>query len=543
MNLQVPTHTLSLLPTLLPLLRLLPSASAYRASLLQTIQLALFNLENLRRGLARETYTAGGASTGESSISTVDTEVFAAFRTLSDDLRQSALVALPAFTRLYFASLATHSTVLFPLPAKSSLPTPSAQKSALEVLGLTKRREAAGRWVRGVIDYLAWTDPTTDVSQGDDLDDAAEALEGVLTEVETRDLYRPGQAAEAWTDVLGQVVSGCLDRLASSKSDKLREAILRVLTLTARLDYAAIQPSLARILHALANVSVEAAGTVASVAFLDYCIEFHSRSLTVPAFLELLSSALAAAYEASTPNNLLTSRPTLERLGSAISNSASSASAMRATWEALIAPIRTSLELDAGGRRDPTDSQVGEIAVEGDSPTKKRKRSTVSDTGFKTAAGATRLAAIYLSSAPETGLASLASEVESFMIDVVEDGVKSLCKVATEASSVDSSSSAKKVKKASRQKSETSHCGFNSEAPCVILGVELLELRYIAIERLRRLDVLPPADGDDPKWHLLGGKRRDGLRSVVKQGQGAEVIAAVSLMTQNAHHWLTLTEL
>lgn len=56
---QIPQHTLSQLSALLPLLAIVPSTSALGISLLTTVQFALFNLDNLRRGIARESYNAG----------------------------------------------------------------------------------------------------------------------------------------------------------------------------------------------------------------------------------------------------------------------------------------------------------------------------------------------------------------------------------------------------------------------------------------------------------------------------------------------------
>lgn len=58
---QVPQHVLSQLSSILPLLDMLDLKSPVRQSLLSTVQLALFNADNLRRGIARESYHAGNA--------------------------------------------------------------------------------------------------------------------------------------------------------------------------------------------------------------------------------------------------------------------------------------------------------------------------------------------------------------------------------------------------------------------------------------------------------------------------------------------------
>lgn len=66
---QIPSHTLANLPSLLPLLSLLPvdnvttpTAVNLRQSLLLSLQVCLFNVENLKRGIARESYNAGGSA-------------------------------------------------------------------------------------------------------------------------------------------------------------------------------------------------------------------------------------------------------------------------------------------------------------------------------------------------------------------------------------------------------------------------------------------------------------------------------------------------
>ncbi|KAL7343792.1 hypothetical protein BJY59DRAFT_146584 [Rhodotorula toruloides] len=216
---KIPSHTLSLLPTLLPLLSRLSPTSPLRTSLLQTLQLAIFNLENLRRGLARDSYTAGGASTSsQPAPSTADSELLAALASLPSTGTAAAYDAIPSLTQIYFSAVATHAETLFPLPAKATFATPSAQKSAREVLGLTKRREMAGRWIRGVIDYLSWPKEAnameTDEVGLEEVKSAA--LAGSLAVVEQNDLHRPGQAGESWDKVLPDIVSGAVSRLEGS---------------------------------------------------------------------------------------------------------------------------------------------------------------------------------------------------------------------------------------------------------------------------------------------------------------------------------------
>lgn len=58
---QVPQQILAQLPSILSLFFVLDEQSPARQSLLDTVKPALFNVENLRRGIARESYHAGSA--------------------------------------------------------------------------------------------------------------------------------------------------------------------------------------------------------------------------------------------------------------------------------------------------------------------------------------------------------------------------------------------------------------------------------------------------------------------------------------------------
>ncbi|GAA6018243.1 hypothetical protein JCM8202_000236 [Rhodotorula sphaerocarpa] len=529
---KVPSHTLSLLPNLLPLLCLLADSSPFRAALLQTVQVALFNVDNLRRGLARESYTAGAASTGETTLSTVDTELFAAFKTLPAEAIASARAALPALTRLYFGALAAHSAVLFPLPAKSNFPTPSAHKSALEVLGLTRRRELAGRWNGGVLEYLAWSPDPAKADRAEDVE-AATALAGVLQEVEAHDLYRPGQATQAWNGIFPAIAGGAVDRLADCQRSDLREAVLRVLDLCARLAFKELQPFLPRIFASLAHVGQESASSPAASSFLHFCIEYHSRSLMVTTLLELVSTAVASAYTDGIDNSLLTTTAVFDDIGTAVAGAAGSASALHSTWAALVGPVRSALnpeaEVEASG---PTDT-----GSEG--PAKKRKlASDAAPADRLAAAGHTRIAALYLRHVPDASLSTLAPLVREFADDTIDDAVKAFAEAYQDAavsSGSGDSTPAKKAKKSSRRKSNAPQHEALSSSELTVLGAELLELRYVAVERLRRSELLTK-DGNegDADWWLLRGKRREALRAVVTSGSGAEVVIAARALLQYA---------
>lgn len=251
----MPTHTLTLLPSLVPLLDRLSLTSPLRSVLLQTVQLSLFNLDNLRRGLARESYASGGSSTTQASsasTTTADSELLASLSLLPSTLRDPLYAALPSLTHIYLASLSTNSATLFPLPAKATFPTPSAQKSALEVLGLSKRRELAGRWVKGVVELTAWTTAT---SSEESETEKARGLARVLEEVEKGDLYRPGQAGDIWEGVLPSVAKGAVERLEATAvaDDSKRDATVEVLSSIHRLEYDVLHRELPRTLAVLAR--------------------------------------------------------------------------------------------------------------------------------------------------------------------------------------------------------------------------------------------------------------------------------------------------
>ncbi|GAA6050668.1 hypothetical protein JCM3770_000882 [Rhodotorula araucariae] len=538
---KIPAHTLSLLPTLLPLLSLLPSTSPFRHSLLQTVQLAIFNVENLKRGLARDSYTSGAAD--QSSASTADSELLAALAAISPSTSAAAYAALPAFTDIYSSALAMHSAVLFPLPARASFPTPSAQKSALEVLGLTKRRELAGRWVKGVLGYLGWDQAEQtmiDDAAGASGKDKAVALAGVLEQVEAADLYRSGQAADSWAGVLYGVVGGTVDRLERAMDVSVREALVGVLAVVARLDHAALAPEVPRVLAVLARTprSRSAGGTTTST-FLADLVTFHARSVSLPSFLSLLSNALAATGNvpptSCTLNSDLTTHAFSQQLGRAVSGMTGGSSAVRATWENLATPVVEALKSPSA------PVKVDEEASP--SPAKKRKLPTPSPAPTTlVAASRLRIVSLVVRNVPAPAMPALAEPLKLFVEEVVDSRLKdfvkaSLARESTVATDVESDigTPSKKDKKR-RRKSGLLVAGVDSAGvlnPEALLGAELLELRYTAIERLNREGLLQADSEDGEKWWEVRAKRREGLREVVESGTGESAVEAARTLLQH----------
>ncbi|GAA5915915.1 hypothetical protein JCM6882_001761 [Rhodosporidiobolus microsporus] len=544
---KVPQHTLGLLPKLLPLLALLEPTTPLHLTLLQTVQLAVFNLENLRRGLARETYTAVSS---QGAAATADIELLAALSPLLSTLSSPIHAVLPALTSLYLSSLAVHSAVLFPLPAKANFPTPSAQKSALEVLGLSKRRELAGRWVKGVAELLSWS--TSGEAMAVDAPvalsaTAATAVAAVLAEVEKEDLYRSGQAGEGWEGVLPAVVRGAVQRLQDSAlATAEREAIVEVLSAVAKLSYEAVEPELASVLAVLAQSPSTSTSTApATKQFLAQLVTHHSRSVSLPTFLSLLADALASTSTlplASRPaSNLLTAPSFLHTLGHALSGAVGSSTTARATYEALLAPVRDALQ----------PSTISVDGIEGDeaapSPAKKRKLSTPAASPSTTLGASSRLRvlAVFVSYVPSSALPALLDALKAFSDDLVEPRLKDFFKASTaangavEGGDADLGTPSKKDKKKRRKSSLLPSAinggGSDGEVePAVRLGVELLEVRYAALERLSREGLLEAKEGEaDEKWWVLKGKRREGLREVVEKGVGEATIVATRTLLQH----------
>ncbi|GAA6016272.1 hypothetical protein JCM10207_000453 [Rhodosporidiobolus poonsookiae] len=539
------SHTLSLLPKLLPLLSTLPHDSSFRLVLLQTIQLALFNLENLRRGLARETYAAGGAP--QAAVTLAESELLTALGTLPSDLTSHALAALPSFTRTYFAALASHSSALFPLPVKASFPTPSAQKSALEVLGLTKRREFAGRWVKSVIDYLAWSAGEkgdamqVDAAAGEAEKEKAAALAAVMREVEKDDLYRQGQADEGWSGVFSSIVAGSVTRLAGAKAADAREAIVDVLAVVAQLSYDAVEAELPAVLANLAGTPfVPSSPSTSTANFLSQLVMHHSRSLSIPTLLRLVSDALASS-PVSASNNLLTTHSFFQQVGQAIGGIVGGPAAARATYESLVGPVQASLAPSTAG---------DEEEAAGPSPTKKRKLSSDAPSPSATLSAASRLRvlALFISHVPFSALPTLVEPVKTLLHELVElhlrDFVKAAQSTASPVAADGASEAGTPSKKARKEEKKRRKSGLlplptgGAEAgevdSAVRLGVELLEVRYAAVERLAREELLQSEEGEEgERWWEIKAKRREGLRELVATGAGEAAIVSARTLLQH----------
>ncbi|GAA5926984.1 hypothetical protein JCM1841_001603 [Sporobolomyces salmonicolor] len=555
---KIPTHTLSLLPNLLPLLSRLPPSSPFRSTLLQTVQVALFNLDNLRRGLARESYTSASGSTSQpsasSATSTADSELLSALSSLPSSLLPSILAALPGFTQIYLSALSTYSATLFPLPAKASFPTPSAQKSALEVLGLGRRRDLAGRWVRGVVELVAWSKDRGESTQEDGSGqeeherEKAAALAEVLAEVEKGDLYRSGQAGESWAGVLETIIRGAILRLqalsTSSKSESVRDALLDVLSAIERLDYEILDSELPKALEVLARTPASPSSSSSTSTFLTLLITHHSRSLTLPTFLASVADALASAASLpiKAPKNLLTSHEFATQLGRAVSGMiGGAATSVRATWENLLAPITSALQ-PAG----PAAILAIEDGAASPSPAKKRKLASASSSNAASALAAAarlRILTLFMAHIPASSVSSLVDPFQIFNDEIVESELKEFLRAAVAPSSSPAAAEelegtpSKKLKKSRRRSSVLPSAVIAGEAdPAMVLGFELLEARYKGLERMKAEGLLLATEGEggrEGRWWELKKKRREVLRQVVETGQGEAVVVAARTLLQH----------
>ncbi|GAA5956862.1 hypothetical protein JCM3765_006621 [Sporobolomyces pararoseus] len=544
---KVPSHTLNLLPSLIPLLDSLSPSSLLRSTLLQHIQLSLFNLDNLRRGLARDSYASGGSTSNQASsasTTTADSELIAALSSLPVEFRTSLYSALPSLTHIYLTSLSINSATLFPLPAKATFPTPSAQKSALEVLGLGKRRELAGRWTKGIVELIGWI---AEAGNGGEAEtEKARAFARVLEEVEKGDLYRPGQAGEVWEGILPSITDGAverLERIATSDSSR-RDAIVEVLSSVHRLEYEVLDRVLPRILAVLARTPTDSAESSSSTStFLSLLLTHHSRSLTMPALLSLLSDALASSpYTA--PNNLLTTFSFQTQLSRSISGMLASSFSVRSTWENLLSPITSTLYPSSSTQdtmsMDQEDSTSPAVAAEGSgpSPAKKRKLSSLSNassdpTSLLACAARMRVLTTFISNLPTPALSNLVESFKTFSEELVESNIKDFIKSAVAATSgpgaVEAEGTPSKRSKKSKRKSVggliNEKDGFE---PIVVLGLELLEARYAIVSRLHVSGLLSKED----EWTVLKSKRRDGLKEVVEKGSREAVIVSARVLLQ-----------
>lgn len=322
---------MSNLSSILPLLSILSPSSQFYASLLSTIQFSLFNVDNLRRGIARESYNAGGVEVKDeaSTSETAEGELFNALGAclenssveqaqgkshfdLSSAFPSTNLVlslvyhALPLLFTLYRTSLSIHSTSLFPLPIRSSFPTASAARSALEIHSLQKLRGLAASWTRGVSNLMSWFEPI----KSEQISLKATALWKTLQEVETGDLFRTG-VNTGWELLLESLVKGSLDRLHATTSREDREPLLGLIGTVLRLNFEAIESFLPALFLTLASTpsSSSSPSTIQSNSsptlstFLNSLLIHHTRSLLLPSLLSLLSIALS--NEVKVENSLL----------------------------------------------------------------------------------------------------------------------------------------------------------------------------------------------------------------------------------------------
>ncbi|SCV70426.1 BQ2448_1820 [Microbotryum intermedium] len=326
---KVASHALSSLSSFLPMTQLLPSSSPLHQALLRTLESSLFNVENLRKGLARESYHANSSSSGSTvngaaamggaasliydengnRTESAAGELLAVLKGVFDGVgpeaqgkKKNVLEIIPVLTRLYFDALATHAPILFPLPSSKAnhFATPSAARSAFELHSLTKRRHLAASWTRGVcLTLLQWIHGTN--TSGNDLDHLkTTCLLDVLTVVEAQDLHRVG-IEEGWEGCLEMIVLGAATRLNDDTSFEL----LRLVT---RMDFDAITP---KVEEGLKYLSTTALSTTKNDRgkreWLQTLLSHHSKSFTLLPFLHQISQAIGieASYNGSV-NNYLT---------------------------------------------------------------------------------------------------------------------------------------------------------------------------------------------------------------------------------------------
>ncbi|SCZ87681.1 BZ3500_MvSof-1268-A1-R1_Chr2-2g05147 [Microbotryum saponariae] len=387
---KVASHALSSLSSFLPTIQLLRSSSPLHQALLRTLQSSLFNVENLRKGLARESYHANLSSSGSTVNGATATggaasliydengnrtesaagELLAVLKGMYDGVgpeaqvkKKNVLEIIPVLTRLYFDALATHASVLFPLPSSQAnhFATPSAARSAFELHSLTKRRHLAATWTRGVcLNLLQWIHGTNNV--GSELDHLkTKCLSDVLTVIETQDLHRDGKE-EGWEGCLEMIVLGATNRLDDDTS-------FEVLSLVTRMDFDAVSPKLEEGLKYLSTTSISTnQDHRGKQGWLRTLLSHYTKSFTLLPFLHHISQAIGSeASHNGCINNYLTRIEFLDalrkRLGGIVPGLG-----VKDAFEQLSQGIRAALE------EAETAQPVEAVEVEQEGRTKKRRK-------------------------------------------------------------------------------------------------------------------------------------------------------------------------
>ena len=297
-----------------PFLTLLANATAVddgmalRQSLLATARTLLFSPDNLRRGLARESYRMSDAtstrlSTGlhnnsEDDAARVDAELFAHLaRVAGDDTRTElyACDALPDLFHEYNAAMLAHADALFPMPASASSTSAAsasgAQRSAQELYATNKRRALAAAWVDELVQFTTERSTTTSAAAAAA---AALSLARSLDIVDQLSLYSPDPNT-GWRSTL-TMIARTYARHATETTPALTDAALDVLSATARMSPEALEPHLSAVLGALARAERT---SPAISTFVRTLAAHHARMLTLPAFFDAIASALSTEQPAA----------------------------------------------------------------------------------------------------------------------------------------------------------------------------------------------------------------------------------------------------
>lgn len=199
--------------------------------------------------------------------------------------------------------MSQHSTSLFPLPIRSSFPTASAARSALEIHSLQKLRALAAGWTKGISTLLDWSESTSD-----NIAQTSTALWKILQEIEVTDLFRTGPNS-GWELLLESTMEGALRRLTPNTSSEDREPLFGLIATLLRLNFDAVESFLPSLLLTLAStpssssLSTNAHRSSNLSLLLDALLVHHTRSLLLPSLLNLLSVALS--NDAKVDNSLL----------------------------------------------------------------------------------------------------------------------------------------------------------------------------------------------------------------------------------------------
>ncbi|KAM0750831.1 hypothetical protein T439DRAFT_356570 [Meredithblackwellia eburnea MCA 4105] len=331
---KISSHTIQSLPTIVNLINRLggqdSTPTLLRGAMEHYLAQSIFSLDNLQRGMARDTYnsTTPNTSTSNSNMNLGDSSALELVHALnpfllaSSSSSSSQTAILPSLTTLYISSLSTYSSQLFPLPhslrpVSSSTSASggagggnSAYKSASELYSLQRRREWAWNWVRNLLgeerDGLGWLNSSgkgkgKGKGMGKWQGRATRQVRLTLQVCEKSDLVK----GDKWESLVRELMEKVVDHLEQVGEEKEEEVdLLDLSTTLLRINFDACESFVPKILHHLSIVTSLSSSSLtltsaAAQSLLTTILTHHSRSQTIPTLIRQLFVALSSPSSSS----------------------------------------------------------------------------------------------------------------------------------------------------------------------------------------------------------------------------------------------------